>query len=155
VALVEREGVAVAAVMVVNAVGDVRDPDTGRLLAGTREAPDSRRLLDTARALAAGERLGGFAPTHPTIGALVTTARLDKAGPPRGPAGVSKATLGRCRRRTWPRTGNALFRLSVGAVEADPDTLGEGAASAVARIARGVLATTGLPRLPTARDLAP
>jgi L-aminopeptidase/D-esterase-like protein len=142
--------------MVVNAVGDVRDPDTGRLLAGTREAPDSCRLLDTARALAAGERLGGFAPTHTTIGALVTTARLDKAGAARL---AQRGLEGYARALSPPHLatdGDTLFCLSVGEVEADPAALGEAAASAVARaIARGVLTATGLPGLPTARDLAP
>src|SRR5207249_991111 len=40
----------VGALVVVNAVGDVRDPDTGALIAGTRDAADGRRLVDTARA---------------------------------------------------------------------------------------------------------
>ena len=46
--------VAVGALVAVNAVGDVRDPETGRLIAGTRNAADGRLLIDTAAALAAG-----------------------------------------------------------------------------------------------------
>ncbi|HBH01683.1 MAG TPA: peptidase S58, partial [Candidatus Rokubacteria bacterium] len=45
--------VVVGALVAVNALGDVRDPDTGALVAGTRDAADGRRLIDTARALAA------------------------------------------------------------------------------------------------------
>ena len=36
-----------ALVVAVNAVGDVRDPDTGTLIAGARESPDGRRLDST------------------------------------------------------------------------------------------------------------
>src|SRR5215470_17608044 len=62
--------ITVGALVAVNAVGDVRDPDTGRLIAGTRDAPDGRRLIDTAAALAAGAQLGGFRPENTTIGAV-------------------------------------------------------------------------------------
>src|SRR5574337_436564 len=41
-------GPMVAALAVVNAFGDVRDPFTGQLLAGARDAPASHRLADTA-----------------------------------------------------------------------------------------------------------
>ncbi len=43
-AVLERDGVHLGALMAVNAVGDVRDPDTGRLIAGARDAADGRRL---------------------------------------------------------------------------------------------------------------
>src|SRR5262249_9886692 len=59
----------IGALVAVNAVGDVRDPETGRLIAGTRDAPDGRLLIDTGRALRAGGALGRFAgPGHTTIG---------------------------------------------------------------------------------------
>src|SRR5207253_11027415 len=51
----------VGALVVVNAVGDVREPETGALIAGTRDAPTGRRLIDTARALReGGGALGRF-----------------------------------------------------------------------------------------------
>ncbi len=66
------------AIVAVNAVGDVRDPATGRLIAGTRDAPDGRRLIDTAAALAAGAPPPSFQPVNTTIGVVVTSAALDK-----------------------------------------------------------------------------
>src|SRR5207249_10282209 len=75
-----RGDVAVGAIVAVNAVGDVRDPETGRLIAGTRDAPDGGRLIDTAAALAAGAPMPGFRPVNTTIGVVATTAALDKAG---------------------------------------------------------------------------
>src|SRR4029453_10295011 len=49
------------ALVAVNAVGDVRDPDTGVLIAGARESPDGHRLVDSARALTTGTVLARFA----------------------------------------------------------------------------------------------
>ena len=70
----------VGALVAVNAVGDVRDPETGRLIAGTRNAPDGRRLIDTAAALAAGAPPPRFRPVNTTIGVVATTAALGKEG---------------------------------------------------------------------------
>ncbi|HEY5726075.1 MAG TPA: P1 family peptidase, partial [Methylomirabilota bacterium] len=79
-ALLERDGVHLGALMAVNAVGDVRDPETGRLIAGARDAADGRRLIDTGAALAAGAPPPAFRPTNTTIGLVATTASLDKGG---------------------------------------------------------------------------
>jgi len=153
--------VVVGALVAVNAVGDVRDPDTGALVAGTRDAPGGRRLIDTARALRAGGALGRFATPapapaapHTTIGVVATNARLTRTE-----AGklASLAMLGFAQALSPPHTafdGDTLFALSVGDLPADLTRLGLAAADAVARaICRGVRAATSLPHLPAARDL--
>ena len=148
--------IVVGAVVVVNAVGDVRDPETGALIAGAREAPDSLRLVDSASALLAGGRaLERFAaPEHTTIGAVATNARLSK---PEAAKLAALAMLGFARALSPPHTafdGDTLFALSVGDLPADITRLGLAAADAVAdAIARGVRAATSLPGLPAARDL--
>src|SRR5205085_2911029 len=70
--------VVVGALVAVNAVGDVRDPATGILIAGTRDAPDGRRLIDSAAALRSGAELSRFGGSHTTIGVIATNAALDK-----------------------------------------------------------------------------
>jgi L-aminopeptidase/D-esterase-like protein len=145
----------VGALVAVNAVGDVRDPDTGALLAGTRDAPDGRRLIDTAKALAARDSLGRFgAAEDTTIGVVATNARLTKT---EARTVASLAMLGFARVLSPPHTafdGDTLFALSVGTVTADVTRLGLAAADAVARaIVRGVRAAASLPGLPAARDL--
>ena len=147
--------VRVGALVVVNAVGDVRDPDTGALIAGTRDAAGGRRLIDTARALLGGEALGRFAaPEHTTIGVVATDARLSK---PEAAKLASVAMLGFARALSPPHTafdGDTLFALSIGQEHADLTRLGLAAAEAVARaIVRGVRAATSLPDLPAAPDL--
>ena len=153
-AVVERGALVVGALMVVNAVGDVRDPATGRLLAGTRDAADGRRLVDTAAALAAGATLGGFAPVNTTIGCVATNAALTK------PEAARVAALGMdgfTRALSPPHLrsdGDALFCLSIGEARAGVEAVGAAAAEAVATaIARAVLTATSLPGLPAVRDL--
>jgi len=146
----------VGALVAVNAVGDVRDPDTGRLLAGTRDAPEGRRLIDTGRVLReGGGALGRFGgPGHTTIGVVATNASLTK---PEAAKLAALGLVGFARALSPPHTafdGDTLFALSVGDVPADLTRLGLAAADAVARaIARGVRAATSLPGLPAAGDL--
>jgi L-aminopeptidase/D-esterase-like protein len=148
--------VVVGALLAVNAVGDVRDPETGALIAGTRDAADGRRLVDTARALREGGALGRFAGSgHTTIGVIATNARLDK---PRATQVAALGLIGFARALSPPHTafdGDTLFALSVGDVPVDVTRLGLAAAEVVARaIVRGVRAATSLPGLPAARDLS-
>jgi L-aminopeptidase/D-esterase-like protein len=145
----------VGALVAVNAVGDVRDPETGRLIAGTRDAPEGRRLIDTGRVLReGGGALGRFGgPGHTTIGVVATNARLTK---PEAAKLAALGLVGFARALSPPHTafdGDTLFALSVGDVPADLTRLGLAAADAVARaIARGVRAATSLPGLPAASD---
>jgi len=147
--------VVVGALVAVNALGDVRDPDTGALLAGTRDAPEGCRLVDSAAELRRGGTLGRFAaPEHTTIGVVATDARLDRA---QASKIASLGLLGFGRALSPPHTaydGDTLFVLSVGDRPAELTTLGLAAADAVAlAIARAARAAESLPGLPAARDL--
>ena len=154
-ASVRVEDVMVGALVAVNALGDVRDPDTGALIAGARDSETGRTLVDSARGLAEGAALGRFAaPTHTTIGIIATNARLTR---PDAAKVASLGMLGFARALSPPHTaldGDTLFALSVGDVPMDLTRLGLAAADAVAHaIVRGVRAATSLPDLPAARDL--
>lgn len=149
--------VVVGALVAVNALGDVRDPGTGRLIAGARDAAEGRRLVDSAAALRAGRELGRFgAGEHTTIGIVATNARLTK---PQAAKIAALGMLGFAHALSPPHTafdGDTLFALSIGDAVADLTRLGLAAAEAVAEaIARGVRAATSLPGLPAARDLEP
>jgi L-aminopeptidase/D-esterase-like protein len=153
-AVTERDGVHVGAIMVVNAVGDVRDHEIGRLIAGSRDAPDGRRLIDTAAALAAGAPRPVFRPTNTTIGLVAATAALDKAQAGR----LAQLAMEGYRRALSPphldTDGDALFALSVGRARGDVEAIGRVAAELVARgIVRAVRAATAAGGLPAARDL--
>ena len=150
----ELDGVHLGAIMAVNAVGDVRDPETGRLIAGARDAADGRRLIDTAAALAAGVPAPAFRPVNTTIGLVATTAALDKVEAGR----VARLAMDGFTRALSPphlaTDGDTLFCLSVGTGRVPVETLGPALADLVARaIVRGVRAATGVAGLPAARDL--
>ncbi|HUM17229.1 MAG TPA: P1 family peptidase [Candidatus Nitrosotalea sp.] len=153
-AVMERDGVHLGAIMAVNAVGDVRDPETGRLIAGSRDAADGRRLVDTAAALAAGAPHPVFRPTNTTIGLVATTVALDKIQAAR----VAQLAMDGYKQALSPphlsTDGDALFCLSVGKARADVEALGRAAAALVAQaIVRAVRAATAAAGLPAARDL--
>ena len=78
-ASIKLPGLTVGAIVAVNAVGDVIDPTTGKLIAGAR-TPDGKKLQGTMAGILRGEALppmlGG---TNTTIGLVATDAKLDKA----------------------------------------------------------------------------
>jgi L-aminopeptidase/D-esterase-like protein len=151
-------GVVVAALVSVNAVGDVVDPATGRLVAGARTA-DGRALADAHAAILQGRVLAP--PSRPedargntTIGVVATNAALSKAAAAKV-AQMAHDGLARTLRPVHtPWDGDTLFALSTGSEPADTLVIGTLAAEAVARaVLRGVRAAAGLPGLPAARDL--
>jgi L-aminopeptidase/D-esterase-like protein len=132
-----KGGVVVAALVVVNAFGDVRDPATGKLIAGARRAPDSLELADTEAVMkAGGPRDGGFEAgerRNTTLAVVATNARLSK---------VEAAKLAELAGLGMARTiypvytmfdGDTAFALSLGDARANVNTLGVAAAEAVAQ----------------------
>jgi L-aminopeptidase/D-esterase-like protein len=155
------DGVIVAALVAVNAVGDVIDPATGRLVAGARRA-DGRGLEDSVAAILAGRltlparRSGEAERGNTTIGVVATNAALTKAAATKV-AQMAHDGLARTLRPVHtPWDGDTLFALSTGTLAADTLVIGTLAAEAVAQaVLRGVRAAKGLPGLPAASDLDP
>jgi L-aminopeptidase/D-esterase-like protein len=151
------EGAVVAALVAVNASGDVLDPDTGRLLAGVRTR-DGKGLRGAVDALLAGETPGRpFAGENTSIGVVATNVALTKAEAKKV-AQMAHDGLARAIRPVHtPWDGDTLFALSAGALRLDEATLVVGAlaAEAVARaVVRAVTTAAGLPGYPSVADLA-
>ena len=151
-------GVTVAALVAVNATGDVIDPADGATLAGARSSADGRHLLHSMQALLRGEipqRLQAGMAT--TIGVVATDARLDKAQC-RKLAGMAHDGLARCINPIHtPFDGDTLFALATGGSGQAGNLALIGALAAEVTARAVVSAThhaTGLPGLPAARDLA-
>jgi L-aminopeptidase/D-esterase-like protein len=149
--------VTVGALVAVNAIGDVVDPTSGRVVAGARTA-DGRDLLDSQAALLRGElparALAGMATT---IGVVATDAALTK------PQANKLATmahdgLARSIRPVHTMTdGDTLFALATGASgrPGEMTVLGALAAEVTARaVLNAVQAAVAASGLPAARDLA-
>ena len=147
-------GVQVAALAVVNAYGDVRDPSTGRLLAGAREAPKAHRLVDTAAAMRRGVTRKGYTAESTTLAVVATNANLTKA---QATKMAQVAHHGLVRPVIPGHTtldGDLIIGLATGSVEADLNTVGLAAADAVAEaVLRAVTKATTLGGLPAWADL--
>ena len=108
-------GVTVAALVVCNALGDVVDPQTGKLLAGARVSADSRTLLDIRQAQLNGHGIAKpLAGSNTTIGVVATDAVLTKPQAHRL-AQVAHDGLARSIRPVHtPMDGDTLFVLGTG-----------------------------------------
>ena len=151
-------GLTVAAMVAVNAVGDVIDPSTGRVVAGVR-TPDGKSLADARKLLRDGSLVKAVAPRaaeNTTIAVVATNARLTKTE-------VSRVALmaddGLARAISPSHTigdGDTVFALATGrwAGQADASIIGALAADVLAEaIVRAAARTQGLGGLPSARDL--
>jgi L-aminopeptidase/D-esterase-like protein len=153
-ASLRSDGVTVAALVAVNALGNILD-EHGRVIAGVR-TPDGRTLAAPEAALFATDPIA--AGTATTIGVVATDARLHKA---QAAQLASQAHHGLAR-SVSPLTvhdGDTFFALATGGSGHDGDLarLGPLAAEVVARAIRNaVRAAHGLaePALPSAADLA-
>ena len=126
-----NETVRVSALVAVNAFGDVRNPETGKLIAGARRARDSMDLAGTEAAMKRGAR-GGFGRENSTLALVATNAKLSKVGATRL---AEMANLGMARTIFPVHTafdGDLCFALSVGNESADLNLLGVAAAEAMA-----------------------
>ncbi|KQU89382.1 peptidase S58 [Variovorax sp. Root318D1] len=157
-------GVTVGALIAVNSLGDVIDPDTAQPVAGAR-TEDGLALLDTRRALLRGEQPKPLlAGTNTTLGVIATDAVLTKVQANRL-ASVAHDGLARAINPVHTMSdGDTLFALATGRVPLEGNApgmtvLGTMAAEAVARATlRAVLAarsvTVGEMHVPCAADLA-
>ncbi len=122
----------VAALIACNAVGDVLDPASGRLLAGAL-GPDGQQLRDSQRALLAGETAQHpLAGTNTTIGVVATNARLDKAQAQRLATSAHDGLARAIRPVHTVLDGDTLFALATGTQDGAPDLLLLGAMAAQA-----------------------
>jgi L-aminopeptidase/D-esterase-like protein len=132
-------------------MGDVRDPASGKIIAGARRAPEGREFLDTAAYMRTHSAPAGGAatPRNTTLAVVATNARLTKLQARKlaefGSLGMARAI---CPVNTMV-DGDIVFALSLGALEADINALGVAAAEAVAEaILRAVKSARSMGGLP-------
>ena len=142
-------GVVVAALIAVNALGDVIDPANGQIVAGARKAPGSREFANTAAVMRNGlsARRGG----NTVLAVVATNARLDRVQTNKLAA---LASLGVARTISPVNTmsdGDITFAISLGYERATVDEVGvaaaEAMATAVLRAIRTAKSAGGVPGL--------
>ena len=155
-ALTLPDGLVVAALVAVNAVGDVVDPATGRVVAGVRTA-DGTALADVRRLLRSGEVTPRPAiGRNTTIGVVATNARLTKAQATKVAQMAHDGVARTISPSHTPYDGDTLFALATGTREGDADLLTVGALAAEAvsdAILRAVRAAKGIPGFPAAAEI--
>jgi L-aminopeptidase/D-esterase-like protein len=146
-------GIVVGAIIVVNPFGDVVDPRTGEILAGTRK-PIVGGWLNSGNALKNGVAQTMLGRTNTTIGVIATNAALTKEEV-NLVAMMAHDGLARVIRPAHALfDGDALFALSAGKIKGDVSAIGHTASEVVAQaIVNAVNAATGLDGIPARKDL--
>lgn len=140
-------GVKVAALAAVNAVGDVRDPSSGKIIAGARRSPQSMEFAGGAQVM----KTRSVEPSrqNTTLVVVATNAALTKV---QATKLAQLASLGMARVIDPVNTmsdGDLVIALSTGTAKASVDGLGVAAAEAVAEsILRAVRLAPSLGGLP-------
>lgn len=155
-AITTAEGLVVAALVAVNAVGDIIDPATGLVVAGARTA-DGSGLIDIRTLLRRGSLAEAGRPgENTTLAVVATNARLDKAQVNK----VAQMAHDGLARAIYPVhtpvDGDAVVALATGGFPGTSNLLviGALAAEVVAQaILRAAQTAEGIPGYPAAGDL--
>jgi L-aminopeptidase/D-esterase-like protein len=148
------DGLVVAAVVAVNALGDVIDPSTGQVIAGVR-GPDGK-LADARKLLRQGTGREGRSGENTTIGIVATNAKLTKV---QAQKVAQMAHDGYARAISpihTPADGDTVFSLATGTWDGQVNygQIGALAAEVMAdAIVRAATQATSSHGLPSARDL--
>ena len=148
------DGLIVAALVAVNAAGDVVDPATGQVVAGARTA-DGSGFAD-ARAILRTRTPQARPGENTTLGVIATNARLTKTQAMR----VAQMAHDGFARAIYPshtsNDGDTIFALATGSLAGDADVSRVGALAAdvmATAIVRAAREATGVPGFPALRDL--
>lgn len=148
------DGLQVGALVVVNSLGDVVNPESGEILAGARKTPESREFADSTRLVRQGLVRRQFGEPNTTIGVVATNARLNREEARKIAQGGHDA-LARCIRPVHTLfDGDTIFVLARPQVESDLQIIGLLAETVLQQaIVRAVKSAQNLGVLPAYRDL--
>lgn len=147
-------GTVVGALAVVNALGDVVDPLTGRIVAGAR-SEDGSGFADTMAMMRSSQPLHGEAGQNTSLGVVACNATLTKAQATKVAQMAQDGFARALRPAHLPFDGDTVFAVATGGPPADlrlVGTVGALAAEVLAEaVVAGVRSASGDFGLPTAR----
>ena len=154
------DGLTVAALVAVNAVGDVIDPATGRVVAGLR-TEDGKGLADARQLVRSGalnlpREDHGEPAMNTTLGIVGTNAQLTQAEATKVAQMAHDGLARAISPIHTPLDGDTIFAVATGTHDGPGAVLAVGALAAdviSAAVVRAVRSATGLPGLPAAADL--
>ncbi len=156
--IVLPDGLVVAALVAVNAVGDVLDPETGKVIAGMR-TEDGKGLADRRQLLRSGamaRRAQPRAGENTTIGVVATNAKLTKVQAQKMAQMAHDGFARAISPIHTPGDGDTIFSLATGKWDGEVNLsmIGALAAEAMAdAIVRAVTQTESVAGVPSAREL--
>lgn len=147
-----HSGVEVGVLVVVNAFGDIIDPN-GKIMAGARNGPDGKELAGMGKILLKGEKMNIGPGECTTLGVVATDARLDRDQAIKV-AGMAQDGIARAISPAHTiYDGDLVVCLSVGDKAGDLNAVGHAAAELTARAIRsGVHAADGFGVIPACCD---
>jgi L-aminopeptidase/D-esterase-like protein len=147
-------GIVVGAIVAVNAVGDVVDPKTGKIVAGARKA-DGSGFMDSMAQVRAGYGVRGNGG-NTTIGVVATNVALDKTQATK----IAQMAHDGLARTIYPvhtpSDGDTIFAVATGAIPVRGNVGGIGALAAevmAQAVLRAVMNARGIAGLPSYSDL--
>ena len=154
-AYVMSDGLVVAAMVAVNAFGDVVDPMTGKVVAGVRTA-DGKGLADARLLLRSGAVQRATIGANTTLAVVATNAVLTKTEATKVAQMAHDGFARAISPSHTPADGDTIFALATGVKTgpADVGRIGALAADAAAdAVLRAVRQAVGITGFPAARDL--
>lgn len=149
------DGVIVGALAVVNAFGDVLDPESGKILAGARDPENPERFINSTKMIREGLKLPRreTVSQNTSLGVVATNVKLTK----RQAIKVAQMAQSGFVRTISPIhstvDGDLVFALSCGEKIADVNTVGLMAEEVIAQaVLRAIKQADGLGLLPAYRD---
>jgi L-aminopeptidase/D-esterase-like protein len=151
-----QDGLIVAALVAVNAAGDIIDPETNKVVAGVR-TEDGKSLADARKLLRAGAQGRAGVLENTTLGVVATNATLTKVQATK----IAEMAHDGFARAIYPShtmgDGDTIYAVATGGKAGDPNVsqIGALAAQVMAEaIVRAATQATGIPGYPAARDLS-
>jgi L-aminopeptidase/D-esterase-like protein len=150
----EAGGLIVGAIAAVNALGEIVDEDGSTLAASRIPAPANDAVPSTSEASPPGDQ-GPTAGTNTTLVVVATNARLGKERAHLLCLAAHDGLAAAIRPAHTIWDGDTAFALATGQIDADQRAVEALAVDAVGdAIRRAVLAATGVPGFPSAREVA-
>ncbi|MBP3657611.1 MAG: P1 family peptidase [Clostridia bacterium] len=138
---VQTGGLKVGAIVVVNAIGDVYEMDSGKQLAGLLNKKRDG-MISSEEELVKLLQLASMFSLNTTIGAVITNANLDKAEMNKVAAMASNGIARTIRPVNTSMDGDSIYALCTGKVKSSADVVGTLAAHVMAKaVNRAVLET--------------
>jgi L-aminopeptidase/D-esterase-like protein len=149
------DGLKIAALVVVNAFGDIIDNVTGKIIVGLRKSEDSSEFANTVKQIKEGAVKKQFGIVNTTLGVVATNATFNK----REITKIAQMAQGGLIKTISPVhttfDGDLVFALATGEIEADINKVGVLAEFVLAEaIKRAVKKADGFGIIPAFRDIA-